>query len=555
MRRVALLLAAALWGWVAAQAPLPASALVYGAAAAPPAERWTTDPGEGVYYEVFVRSFQDSDGDGIGDFRGLTARLPYLADLGVTGLWLMPIHPSPSYHGYDVADFRAIHPDYGTLADFRAFVAAAHRHGMRVVLDLVANHTSDRHPWFQAALAGDPTYRSWYRFEADPPPLQGTLGGPAWHDAGDGSRYLGLFVREMPDLDHRNPDVVAALLDVAAFWLDLGVDGFRVDAIQHVVEGADGAIANAPENVAWVRDFGARLRERHPGAFLVGETWTATPTIAAYHRDADLDMSFDYPLWRALTSAVASRSAIDLRAQLRLNADAYPEGARRGTFVSNHDQPRPASVLAPLRPDPRRAALLGRLLLALPGTPFLYYGEELGMPNGPGEDDRQKRTPMRWTADADGGFSAGAAWIAPSTVDPAVSVAAQRGDPGSVLEAYREAIAARAAWPALARGDARVVDGLPSALLGVWRTAPGATPVLVLANLGARDLEVARADVPLDGVAPDTLVPVEATGSVETTGSVGAAGAADAPSDGPLRVPAGTLRLFAPAAGTGSDAR
>lgn len=526
----AMLLASA---WGAAQATLPPSALVFGAAAAPPAERWADDPSAGVYYEVFVRSFQDSDGDGIGDFRGLTARLPYLADLGVTGLWLMPIHPSPSYHGYDVADYRAVHPELGTLADFRAFVAAAHGHGMRVVLDLVANHTSDRHPWFQAALAGDPRYRDWYRFEVDPPATQGTLGGNAWHDAGDGTRYLGLFVRAMPDLDHRNPDVVDAMLDVAAFWLDLGVDGFRVDAIQHVVEGADGSIANAPENFAWVRDFGARLRARHPGAFLVGETWTATPTIAAYHRDAQLDMSFDYPLWRALNGALQARSAIDLRAQLELNAEAYPEGARRGTFVSNHDQPRPASVLAPLRPNPERAALLGRLLLALPGTPFLYYGEELGMPNGPGDDDRQKRTPMRWTASADGGFSAGAPWMPPSTEDPSVSVQAQRADPGSVLAAYREAIALRAAWPALATGDARVVAGLPSAVLAVWRTVPGAEPVLVLANLGARDVALDRADVPLDGAAPSALRAVS--------------GGVDDPGAGPIEVPAGALRLFAPA--------
>ncbi len=523
----ALLLAS---GWGAAQATLPPTALVYGATAPAPAERWTRDPGAGVYYEVFVRSFQDSDGDGIGDFRGLTARLPYLADLGVTGLWLMPIHPSPSYHGYDVADYRAVHPELGTLADFRAFVAAAHGFGMRVVLDLVANHTSDRHPWFQAALAGDPAYRDWYRFETDPPATQGTLGGNAWHDAGDGSRYLGLFVREMPDLDHRNPEVVEAMLDVAAFWLDLGVDGFRVDAIQHVVEGADGTIANAPENVAWVRAFGARLRARHPGAFLVGETWTATPTIAAYHRDAQLDMSFDYPLWRALSSALQARSAIDLRAQLQLNADAYPEGARRGTFVSNHDQLRPASVLAPLRPDPDRAALLGRLLLALPGTPFLYYGEELGMPNGPGDDDRQKRTPMRWTATADGGFSVAEPWIAPSTDDPSVSVEAQRGDPGSVLAAYREAIALRAAWPALAAGDVQVVADLPSSVLAVWRTLPDAEPVLVVANLGARDVEVALVDVPLDGVAPSALRALGAGAEGSRTGAID--------------VPARTLRLY-----------
>jgi alpha-amylase len=533
MRWLAALLTAALCASapVLAQATLPPGALVRGAAPLPPAARWASDPGDGVYYQVFVRSFQDSDGDGIGDLRGLTARLPYLAGLGVTGLWLTPIHPSPTYHGYDVSDFRAIHPELGTLADFLAFVAAAHRHGMRVVLDLVVNHTSDRHPWFVAARAGDPDYRGWYRFEQAPAPLTGTLGGSAWHDAGDGTAYLGLFTAQMPDLDHRNPAVVAAMLDVAAFWLDLGVDGFRIDAIQHVVEGADGAIANAPENFAWVAEFGARLRARHPGAFLVGETWTATPTIAAYHRDAGLDMSFDYPLWRVVLGAVQGRNAVDLRAQLALNADAYPAGARRGIFVSNHDQLRPASQLSFVRRDAAREALLGRLLLALPGTPFLYYGEEIGMPNGPGEDDRLKRAPMRWSATEEGGFTSGTPWFPPTTVDPAISVEAQRGDSASVLEAYRSAIAARAAHPALARGDARVVPGLPGALFGLWRTLEGAAPVLVVANLSNREQSVAVADLALPGLSASRLRAVDAGGDAE----------------GVVVLPPQTLRLWTPA--------
>jgi alpha-amylase len=531
-----LLVAAALAsGLAAAQAPLPAGALVYGAPVAPPpAERWASDPGDGVYYQVFVRSFQDSDGDGVGDLRGLTARLPYLAGLGITGLWLTPIHPSPSYHGYDVTDYRSVHPELGTMADFLAFLGAAHRHGMRVVLDLVVNHSSDRHPWFVAARAGEGRLRGWYRFERDPEPLIGTLGGSAWHDAGDGTRYLGLFVADMPDLDHRNPEVFEALLDVAAFWLDLGVDGFRIDAIQHVIEGEDGGIANAPANFAWVAEFGARLRERHPGAFLVGETWTATPTIAAYHREAGLDMSFDYPLWRALIGALQGRSAIDLRAQLTLNENAYPDGARRGTFVSNHDQLRPASVLSPLRPNPARDALLGRLLLALPGTPFVYYGEELGMPNGPGDDDRQKRTPMRWTATEGGGFSSATPWFPPSTTDPAVSVEAQAGDPASVLEAYRSAIALRTAHPALARGGATALRDLPGAVLAVWRTLEGHAPVLVLANLGNRDLEVDAAQLAVPGVDAGGLVPIDGRGL-------------DGDGPGVWSLPANTLRLLGPA--------
>ncbi len=483
----------------------------------PPAERWSDDPGEGVLYEIFVRSFADTDGDGIGDFRGLRSRLAYLEWLGVSGLWLMPIHPSPTYHGYDVIDYRAIAPELGTMADFLSFLDEAHARGMRVILDLVVNHTSSEHPWFVAARAGDEAYRAMYVWSDERLDWRGTSGGSAWHAAGDGTYYLGLFEGGMPDLNHRNPDVTRAMLDVAAYWLDLGVDGFRIDAIQHVIESDTGVIANTSENYEWVRDFNAALRGRHPGAFIVGETWTATPAIAAYHRDADLDMSFNYPLWRALLSAVSTRSAIDLRAQLELDASSYPERARRGTFVSNHDQTRPATSLSPLRRDERRLALAAGLLLTLPGTPFIYYGEEIGLPNGPSDDDRDKRTPMRWTADATGGFGAGAPWRPPSTTDPAVSVAAQRADPNSLLHVYRDLIALRAEVAALRSGSVEVVGGLPSTLLAYWREE-GEERVLVLANLGAAAVEIDVAALglerPLDllrGVALGGTVELAAT--------------------------------------------
>ncbi len=472
---------------VRAAPPLAGSASPWTAAA--PNERWPSDPGDGVYYEVFVRSFADSSGDGIGDLRGLTARLDHLESLGVSGLWLMPIHPSPSYHGYDVSDYRAINPDYGTMADFLVFLDAAHARGMRVVLDLVVNHASREHPWFQRALAGDPTYRARFVWSDERLAWRGTGGGPAWHGAGDGSYYLGLFEAGMPDLDHRNPAVTEAMLDVAAFWLDLGVDGFRVDAIQHVIEGEDGTIANTLENYAWVRDFNAALRARHPGAFLVGETWTATQAIAAYHRDAGLDMSFNYPLWRELLAAVQGRSAINLRAQLQLDEDAYPPNARRATFLANHDQIRPATSLSPLRRDTARLRLAAGLLLTLPGTPFLYYGEELGLPNGPSEDDRDKRTPMRWSADEDGGFSSATPWRAPSSTEPAVSVAAQRADPDSLLHWYRRLVALRSASSALTGGRLELVDGLGAAQLAFWRVRDE-DRVLVIANLGAAAVEL-----------------------------------------------------------------
>jgi len=200
---------------------------------------------EGVWYEIFVRSFDDSDGDGVGDLQGVIRRLPYLAELGVSGIWLMPIHPSPSYHGYDVTDYMDVNPDYGTLDDMRELLSAAHDLAINAILDFVPNHSSSQHPWFVAAAAGDPAYRDYYVWHDDPPDWRGTRGGSAWHALpGGAERYLGLFSPGMPDLNHRNPRVVEEFQRIARFWLDLGVDGFRVDAIQHIVESEDGQISN-----------------------------------------------------------------------------------------------------------------------------------------------------------------------------------------------------------------------------------------------------------------------------------------------------------------------
>lgn len=479
----------------------------------PPAERWPDDPANGVYYAVFVRSFLDSSGDGVGDLQGVRAALDHLEWLGVTGIWLLPIHPSPSYHGYDVLDYGRVHPDYGTLDDFVALVDDAHARGMRIVLDLVVNHTARGHPAFGRALAGDPAAREVYVWSDERLPWRGTYGGPAWHAAGDGTSYLGLFEGGMPDLNHRNPAVTEAMLDVAAAWVALGADGFRVDAVQHVIEGEDGTIANTPENVAWVGAFNAALRERAPGAFVVGETWTSTPAIAAYHR-AGLDMSFNYPLWRTTIASVANRSAIDLRAQLEQDEAAYGADARRGTFLGNHDQIRHATLLSPLRRDEARLRLAATLLMTVPGTPFLYYGEEIGMPNAPGDDDRAKRTPMRWTATPDGGFTDGTPWRAPSTDDPRISVEAQRADEDSLLHHYRRLVALRRGSPALAHGRLEVVPGLPSSVLGFWRIE-SEERVLVLANLGA-----AAALVPADALGAGEGVIVDLLSGEELRGAV-----------------------------------
>ncbi len=465
----------------------------------------TTAPGgvgrvDGVWYEIFVRSFQDSDGDGIGDLAGVRERLPYLAELGVTGIWLMPIHPSPSYHGYDVTDYLAVNPDYGSLEDVRALIADAHALGIRVALDLVANHTSVLHPWFRAAAAGDPAYRDLYVWSDTRPDWRGTRGGPAWHPldpaAAGGPYYLGLFSAAMPDLNYRGTRAMRELRKVVAFWLAQGVDGFRVDAIQHIIEGRDGTISNTAETVAWVRSLEGYLHALRPDAFLIGETWTDMPAIRRYLVDGDLDVAFDYPAWKTLLGAVQARSAADLAGLIEQEGRLFPSPARLATFLANHDQQRPASTLSFVGRDVPRMRLAAGLLLTLPGTPFLYYGEEIGLANGPGADDLAKRTPMRWRAGPGAGFTDGTPWTAFSTEETGIDVAAERADPTSLWWTYRTLIALRRLHPALARGDARVLNVGPRALLALWRAADDER-LLVLANLGTRPVTVPTASLEL----------------------------------------------------------
>jgi glycosidase len=479
---------------LAQPAPLPA-----------PEGPFAGPPEEGVWYEIFVRSFQDADGDGTGDLPGVTSRLPYLADLGVDGIWLTPIHPAASYHGYDVLDATAVAPEYGTLADLDALIEEAHALGIRVILDLVPNHTARDHPWFRAALAGDRDARDRYVWRDHDPGWTG-LGGPSWHRAGD-AWYLGLFGAGMPDLNHENAEVRAELRRVMRFWLERGVDGFRVDAIQHLIEGDDGAIAGTPATLAWVREMQAWLRATAPHAFWLGETYAlSAPAVAAYHREGDLDMSLDYPLWDALSAALSQRSAAPLETALRQNAELYPAGAARAVFSANHDQLRPATTLGVLRRDEPRLRLVAALLATLPGTPLLYYGQEIGLPNGPGDRDEQKRTPMPWRSGPGRGFSDAEPWIAFSTGDPALTVEAQRADPASLWSRYREVLALRRATPELARGRTTLLEPEAASLLAFVRELDGDAGgaggrVLVAVNLASRPAVLAASERPGTAVA------------------------------------------------------
>ncbi|MFT3916613.1 MAG: alpha-amylase family glycosyl hydrolase [Anaeromyxobacteraceae bacterium] len=453
--------------------------------------RW----GDRVFYEVFVRSFADSNGDGRGDLAGLTARLDQLndgdpstsTDLGVEALWLMPIMTSPSYHGYDVTNYVEVEPDYGTLADFDALTAAAHARGIKVILDFVANHTSSQHPWFVDSVQGVGGRRDWYEWSATDPgwkrPWDGASG--TWHPQ-NGAWYYGVFTASMPDLKLDTPAVEDALVSAMTFWLDHGADGFRLDAARYLVETGPGAgQADSDATHAFLKRLRARLAVKHADVFLVGEVWTALERAALYRGAGDeLSAVFAFDAAAATVSGLASGNAGNLSAALgRANAALPGHVDFQAPFLTNHDQVRIARQVG----GEAAALRLGAaILLAQPGPPFLYYGEELGMMGGASSDDRDKRTPMRWDAALPyAGFTTGSPWYLGADEAAGVDVAAQRVDPGSLWNLYRRLIALRRATPALAGGDL----ALPSAtgggdgLLALVRTLDGKR-VLFVANLG-----------------------------------------------------------------------
>ena len=304
-----------------------------------------------MFYEVFVRSFADADGDGIGDLRGLTDRLDALNDgdptttddLGVTALWLMPVNESPSYHGYDVVDYAAIESDYGTTDDFRALVEAAEDRGIRIIVDLVMNHTSVQHPWFQDARTPGSTHDDWYVWADEYPGVAGPGGRPVWH--ADRERwYYGYFWDGMPDLDVETPAVTAALDEVARFWLeDMGIDGFRLDAARHLIEDGE-TLENTPATFDWLAGFRDRVHATAAEALVLGEVWDSTSMASRYVTDGAVDLVFEFDLAAQFLGAVRSGDASSLRYTHEAIAEAYPPGGY-AAFLTNHDQDRTFDVV------------------------------------------------------------------------------------------------------------------------------------------------------------------------------------------------------------------
>jgi alpha-amylase len=416
----------------------------------------------GVYYEIFVRAFYDSNGDGIGDLNGVTVKLDYLKSLGVSGIWLMPINPSPSYHGYDITDYEGINPQYGTLQDFKKLVIEAHKRGIKVVIDMVINHTSDQHPWFKAALDPKDPHHDWYLWAKPGTDLKAisAVGGPAWHRASNGAYYEGTFVGAMPDLNYDNPAVRKEMVDVGRFWLRLGVDGFRLDAAQHIYDDLRTDM-NDPialqKNTRWWAAYRHALEATNPLVWLVGEVARQNPDDLTPYL-GPLNAVFNFPLATQLIESVNQERNLGIGRGLEYTYAAYRTHAKGdfddAPFLSNHDQER---VMSQLDDNMAHMRLAAALLLTLPGHPFLYYGEELGMQGA--KPDENLREPMRWYRGGKG--SGTASWKDWSTSDDAaVSVEAQQNDSASLLNLYRKLIGWRGQVSALRDG---VLHNVPAA--------------------------------------------------------------------------------------------
>jgi glycosidase len=519
------------------------------------AEGRVTGPGGGragwwndvVFYQVFVRSFKDSGSgpladDGIGDIAGLIEKLDYLndgdpkttSDLGIGALWLMPMHPSPSYHGYDVTDYYGINAEYGTLEDFRRLVRECHKRGIKVIIDLVLNHCSDEHPMFVRAQDPKNPEHGWFIFSDRDPGWRGPWNQQVWHRlrAGPsaGRQYYGLFSRDMPDINYRNEAASAAMLDAVRFWIDpragkaagagagvgqggggtdaepIGIDGYRLDAIRHLIE--DGKVQeNTLDTHEWLKKFRAFYKGVRPDAFTIGEAWTSTEMASSYVGD-QLDAVFEFDLSYAMVEAARTGNAkriIDAQDKvLRF----YPPG-QYGRFLTNHDQTR---VMTELKGDAAAARSAAHMLLLGPGIPFVYYAEELGVAGA--KPDPELRLPMPWNARRNAGFTSGRPWKNPPKEFRSVNVETQSADEASLLSLYRRLIHLRNQAPALRVGDYRSVKASDPAVYAFVRSVstpvraggagggPGTATqsVLVVMNLSARTLGRVSLELP-EGVA------------------------------------------------------
>jgi len=485
---------------------------------------------DAIFYEVYVRAFYDSNGDGHGDLQGLTQKLDYLQDLGVNCLWLLPIYPSPlKDDGYDLADFYDILPEYGTLDDLKNLIESAHARGMRVITDLVLNHTSDQHPWFQAARADrNSPYRNYYVWSDTNQKYQGARiifldterSNWTWDEIA-GQYYWHRFYSSQPDLNYDNPAVRAEMLKVMAFWLDLGIDGFRADAVPYLFEREGTNCENLPETHAFLKEIRRYLDENYPGRILLAEANQWPEDVRQYFGEGDeFHMGFHFPLMPRIYMALHKGDRSPL-VWIMQRTPGIPDNCQWCVFLRNHDEltlemvtpeerqlmweayaPEPRMRLnlgirrrlAPLLGnDRRKLALINSLLFTFPGSPIIYYGDEIGMGDNIWLPDRNGvRTPMQWQAGANAGFSSAPseALYIPVVSDEVygpqkVNVADQRDNPDSLLNLIRRMIATRKAHPAFGRGDFNWLDGGTDAVAAYTRKNADET-LLIVNNLSGQ---------------------------------------------------------------------
>ncbi|UJX46704.1 maltose alpha-D-glucosyltransferase [Xanthobacter sp. YC-JY1] len=483
---------------------------------------------DAVIYQLHVKSFFDANDDGIGDFAGLISKLDYIASLGVTCIWLLPFYPSPRRDdGYDISEYKNVHPDYGTMADARRFIREAHARGMRVITELVINHTSDQHPWFQRARRAKPgsAHRNFYVWSDNDQAYAGTRiifldtekSNWTW-DPVAGAYFWHRFYSHQPDLNFDNPAVLKAVLGVMRFWLDLGVDGLRLDAVPYLVEREGTSNENLPETHAILKAIRAELDAAYPDRLLLAEANMWPEDTQQYFGDGDeCHMAFHFPLMPRMYMAIAQEDRFPITDIMRQTPD-IPENCQWAIFLRNHDEltlemvtdserdylwnfyaaDRRARInlgirrrLAPLlQRDRRRVELMKSLLLSMPGTPVMYYGDEIGMGDNIFLGDRDGvRTPMQWSPDRNGGFSKAdpASLVLPPIQDPlygfqAINVEAQSRDTHSLLNWTRKLLSVRRAHPAFGRGTLRFLYPKNRKVFAYLREHQGET-LLCVANL------------------------------------------------------------------------
>lgn len=414
----------------------------------------------GVFYEIFVCSFADSDGDGVGDLNGITAKLDYLDDLGVSGIWLTPIHPSDSYHGYDVIDYKGIKAEYGDMEDFERLISEAHKRNIRVILDYVLNHSSKLNPWFLEACADENSpYRNFYNFSSEDHSNQ-----HGWHKVnGSNDWYFGDFDSSMPDLNYgpaascaTNPTFLA-LVDAAKFWIDKGVDGFRLDAVKHIYDNQ-----TSNENPTFLNAFYTTLNQYFQGKsvlgykdlYMVGECWMGHSDMAKYYKG--LPALFDFTAWENWLLYAIENSHAKWFPKDIIGAEATFKGYRsdfiHATKLSNHDENRARTALggsASLSLE--RAKMAGAVLLTSVGSPFIYYGEEIGMLGNKATGDENVREPMLWAPLAEDDYRTSKI-KAQNNFDLGGTVKSLAPDPKSIYNVYRKFMRLRNTYPALAEG-------------------------------------------------------------------------------------------------------